>query len=386
MSRLDPYLGIIAGLFFGILFAIIFGYTPYSQNELVNEQDTAPAIFVPPNVEQTTQTPAQSVEGEQKQDTSINADPAALIEETEKPMGALTVQTSAKSVPVATPTAPIPSESLSLDFSAATLRSALVNIFCRSTAGSGIRSISGSGVIIDQKGIILTNAHIAQYYLLSNRNVSCTIRSGSPARDSYKASLIYIPPTWINKNARTLTEQNPIGTGEHDFAFLAITKSATQEALPSSFSYIRLAKTPPEVGTSVVIGAYGAQFLESRQIQYHLFPIMVFGSVKNIFTFTSRTIDVMALGGSAAAQEGSSGGGVSDISGELIGTITTSTTNGATNMRQLNAITASYIRAAYASETGEALDLLLDRPVFYSISNFAPRMSELESILTAHLP
>jgi len=94
-------------------------------------------------------------------------------------------------------------------------------------------------------------------------------------------------------------------------------------------------------------------------------------SVKEVFTFASTSADVLALGGSAAAQEGSSGGGVSNINGELIGTITTSTTEGTTDTRKLDAITASYIRSAYARETGSALDLLLAKPTSTSIADFA---------------
>ena len=88
-----------------------------------------------------------------------------------------------------------------------------------------------------------------------------------------------------------------------------------------------------------------------NQIRYNpsLFPTIVFGSVKDVFTFAATTIDVLTLGGSAAAQEGSSGGGVAGGNGKLVGTITTSTTNGPTDTRKLDAITASYIRAEYAN-------------------------------------
>jgi len=246
--------------------------------------------------------------------------------------------------------------------------------------------MSGSGVIIDPKGIILTNAHIAQYFLLADRGVSCTIRSGSPAVNRYEANLVYISPAWLRANANVLTQTNPSGTGEYDFAFLAITKSKTPEALPSSFPFVPLATVPPASGTPVVIASYGAQFLESSQIQSSLFPTIVFGSVKDVFTFVSTTIDILALGGSAAAQEGSSGGGIAGIYGELVGTITTSTTQGTTDTRSLGAITASYIRSAYASETGQALDLLLAKSFSVSVIDFALQIPALESVLTAHLP
>lgn len=251
--------------------------------------------------------------------------------------------------------------------------------------GGSLHSISGSGIFIDPKGIILTNAHIAQYFLLANRDVACSIRSGSPATKSYTAALIYIPRAWLQANARTLTQAAPSGTGEYDFALVAVTKSSTVSPLPTTFPFLPLAQTPPQKDTPVIIASYGAQFLNSSQIQSALFPTVVFGSVKDVFTFAKNTIDVIALGGSAAAQEGSSGGGVANAFGELVGTITTSTIEGDTSTRSLSAITASYIRAAYAGETGKALDLLLAQPTAVAVSDFASQIPELESILAAHL-
>ena len=285
-------------------------------------------------------------------------------------------------ISVPTPTA----NNAELDAAASTLRTALVNIICYVPVGSGLHSISASGIFIDPKGIILTNAHVAQYFLLADRGANCTIRRGSPATNSYEAKLIFISPAWLNANSTILTIANPSGTGEYDYALLAVTKSATTNSLPSSFPFIPLATIPPHTGTPVVIATYGAQFLESSQVQSGLFPTVVFGSVKDIFTFATNTIDVLALGGSAAAQEGSSGGGVAGASSELVGTITTSTVLGSTDTRSLDAITASYIRADYASENGQALDLLLAEPTAASVADFSSQLSALESIITASLP
>lgn len=288
-------------------------------------------------------------------------------------------------IPVIPPALPS-GGNVALDAAATALRGALVNIICYAPFGSTIHSISGSGVFIDSKGIILTNAHVAQYFLLADRDVSCTIRAGSPAVKKYEAALIFISRAWLEANTDVLTEAVPIGTGEYDFALLAVTKSATDEPLPTVFPAIPLAIAPPASGTPIVIASYGAQFLESSQVRSGLFPTIVFGSVKDIFTFAVNTIDVLALGGSAAAQEGSSGGGVADASGNLVGTITTSTIEGSTDTRSLDAITASYIRADFANETGQPLDLLLDEPTSLSVEGFAPQISNLESIITASLP
>ena len=290
------------------------------------------------------------------------------------------------SEPVSAATTPRAADSAALDISAAALRNALVNIICTVPAGSGLHSISGSGIFVDSKGIILTNAHIAQYFLLADRGVSCIIRSGSPAAVRYDARLLFISPAWIHANADILTEAAPSGTGEHDFAFLAVSGNATSAVSSPPFPFVPLATTPPPAGTPVVIASYGAQFLEPNQVQSALFPTLVFGSVKGVYTFGTNTIDVLALGGSAAAQEGSSGGGVADAAGNLVGTITTSTVQGSTTSRSLNAITASYIRADYASETGRALDLLLAGATSTEVSDFALKIPSLESVLTASLP
>ncbi|HEV8677502.1 MAG TPA: hypothetical protein VN701_01580, partial [Candidatus Paceibacterota bacterium] len=47
-------------------------------------------------------------------------------------------------------------------------RASIVNILCLATGNGQENSISGSGVIIDARGVILTNAHVGQYFLLKD--------------------------------------------------------------------------------------------------------------------------------------------------------------------------------------------------------------------------
>jgi len=388
MQRFAPYLGIAAALLVGALFIAFFGDVavyrvpaagaPTASSTLT----TLPGLILPPLT-----LPSPESEASVATTTPPVQDmpaPKKVVTPAPKPVAAPEPVPVAVPVPVVAPTPVF--EPAALDRSAAALRAALVNIICYVPAGSGLHSISGSGVIVDAKGFILTNAHIAQYFLLTDRGVDCTVRAGSPAADRYDARLAYIPSAWLVANADVLTQTAPSGTGEHDFAFLSITGSATSAALPVEFPSLPLAQVPPPAGTPVVIASYGAQFLASSQVQSSLFPTIVFGSVKEVYTFVANTIDVLALGGSAAAQEGSSGGGVADVSGELVGTITTSTIEGATDSRSLDAITASYIRSAYASATGGALDLLLAKSPATAAADFAPQIPALEAILTANLP
>lgn len=391
MQRITPYLGIVAALLVGA-FVVAFSGSENVVRPIIVASTTPPSLAVFPGFT----VPALVLPN--LQSTTIVATTAPVLAEpipkkvaplktTSAPTPTPVVVAPSVSEPVSTPPPSASSAKTPLADSASALRTALVNIICRVPTGSNLHSISGSGVVIDSKGIILTNAHVAQYFLLADRGASCVIRSGSPASDCYTAALIYISPVWLQTNPNVLTQTEPTGTGEYDFALLAVTSSATTTViLPSSFPYLPLAKNPPLIGTPVAIASYGAQFLESSQIQSALFPTVVFSSVKDVFTFTSTTIDVLAFGGSAAAQEGSSGGGVANASGKLVGTITTSATQGTVNERSLDAITASYIRAEYASETGKALDLLLAQPTDISIADFASQISVLEKIITAGLP
>lgn len=394
MQRLEPYLGFVIAVLLGIFLAALT--SPASSPQAPSAQRTASSTLA---VVPTLTLPPISVPGlEEKADTPVatsSTQATATPEPTKKKIAAAPATSTSASPPVtsvakpvAAPTPPplASSGDVGLDATAATLRSALVNIICYAPPGSNIHSISGSGVVIDPKGIILTNAHIAQYFLLTDLGVSCTIRTGSPAVGRYGAALIYISPLWLRANATAITQAAPSGTGEYDFALLAINRSVLNAPLPTTFASIPLAGSPPNVGTPIVIATYGAQFLEVNQIQSSLFPTLVFGSVKDVFTFKSNTIDVLALGGSAAAQEGSSGGGVASAQGELTGTITTSTVTGDTSTRSVSAITASYIRAEYAGEMSSALDLLLAEPTTASIADFATKIPTLEAILTANLP
>lgn len=397
MPRLSSYLGISLALLTGILIAIFSGGVTVSPPLVLDTADTSsttlsvlPGFVLPPIALPNLEMSGDTASASSTQEAPV---PEKVVKPRAETPAATSTPSSPAPAPVLAPVEPAPapvvlvsSGDAGFDAAALSLREALVNIICYAPSGNRLHSISGSGVFIDSKGIILTNAHVAQYFLLANRGVSCTIRSGGPAISKYKAALIYLPYAWVNANADILTKTDPIGTGEYDFALVAITASATSADLPTSYPSVPLAQLPPASGTPVVIASYGAQFLEAGQIQSSLYPTVVFGSVKDVYTFALNTIDILALGGSAAAQEGSSGGGVADASGTLIGTITTSTVQGETATRSLDAITASYIRSEYARETGSSLDTLLAKPVATAVSDFAPQISALGSVLTAQLP
>ncbi len=276
-----------------------------------------------------------------------------------------------------------------LDGAGSKLLKSLVNIVCISSVHS-IPSISGSGVIIDSRGIILTAAHVAQLFLLQDYlgpdKVACIIRTGSPARRSYLAEPIYVSPSWIEQNPSTLTTSSPTGTGENDFALLGITGTATSTPLPNSFPAIPLASDDPQQQDSVAIGSYGAQYLTASELNYSLYPILVFGTIQDRYTYDTNTVDLVSVIGSAASQEGSSGGGLVNAAGQLIGDITTSSVAGTLTTRSLNAITIGHIRRSYTTDTGQDLDsALVQQSVPSLIAGFASESKQLGRALYKNL-
>ncbi|MBI3572215.1 trypsin-like peptidase domain-containing protein [Candidatus Kaiserbacteria bacterium] len=388
--RLFPYLGIIAALFFVLLIGVLLRIAPVTSAPIAGRSASSTLTVL-----SGTGGPAITIEnllpgtipllpGAENRATASAAPPAHKKSATLKPVSAPVL-----ALPPVTPI----SGNVSLDAAAAALRAALVNIVCYAPAGSPIKSISASGVIITPSGIVLTNAHVAQYFLLADHSVSCELRTGSPAVDRYRAALMFISRAWLSANPSVLTESSPAGDGEHDYAFLAIigstplttSNSTPGTVLSTNFPAIVLDHAALAPDSPVAIASYGAQFLDPSQIQSTLFPTIVFGSVKQVFTFTTDTPDVLALGGSAAAQEGSSGGGVADAAGELAATITTSTVEGATDTRNVNAITAAYIQRAYAEETGSTLETLLAGSPVSSAAAFASQIPALEALITTSL-
>ncbi len=265
-------------------------------------------------------------------------------------------------------------------------RAALVNIICLSRGA--VRPISGSGVIIDPRGVILTNAHVAQYVLLSENpllNLSCTIRAGSPARATWTANVLYIPSVWVAAHYSELNIDNPTGTGEHDYALLLINGSANGDALPQQFPAIPY-DTRNGIGFAgdqVLVATYPAEFIGGTQIETDLFADSSVTTIGQLLTFGENTIDAISLGGIIEAQAGSSGGGVVNPWGRLIGIVTTTTEATTTAARDLRAITLSYISSDLKTQTGSTLNVFLAGDLLSQQANFNTNV--LPSLLSQYM-
>ncbi len=286
---------------------------------------------------------------------------------------AKTIPPTTKPLPVAkitqTLAQPIPSTPLtSIESINASTRKAVVNIICTAKSGGVFKPVSGSGVIIDPRGVILTNAHLANVLLLKDYPspgfIDCVVRTGSPARNTYRAELLYISSTWVRKNKNSIIEEDPTGTGQNDFALLRITEMVSpSEPLPATFPYIEyeLEENSVQENQPIVIVAYPASFLGGITIQKDLHITSTVSTITKLYTFDQAgLLDLISVGTSILAQKGSSGGAVvRQQSAKLTALIVTSSAGETTRERELNAITIAHINRSLKAEMGFDLEEFL---------------------------
>lgn len=258
-------------------------------------------------------------------------------------------------------------------------REVIVNILC-TPGGNGLSPITGTGVVVGQSGLILTNAHIGQYLLLKDFRykdyIECVVRTGSPAYPKHKLELVYISPTWVRNNSTLLKQEDPKGTGENDFAFLRITENIDKSPLPDGFKYISMNITENnERGEPVLLISYPAGFLGGISILHGLNITSSVTRIAEIFTYKLNTIDLISVPGTVLSQKGSSGGAVIDKHTSLIGLITTSSDGDTTDKRDLRAITLAYINRTLSEELGISLEQFVQS----DLKEFAKKFQEINA-------
>ncbi len=241
----------------------------------------------------------------------------------------------------------------------ASTRASLVNIFCMVNNG---QSVSGSGTIIDPRGVVLTNAHVGQFVMLSevSSDISCFGRSGAPASAKWKLRTLFVPSTWVHENAKKLRTPQPTGTGEHDYALLLLEPlEGSPFAPPFPFMPYDTREAVSFEGDPVMLASYPAGFVGGYTIQSALYPATTISTIKKLYTFRDNSIDVLSLGGVILAQGGSSGGATVNQWGRLVGVIVTTSEGATTAERDLRAVSLAHINRSVREHTGSDLEALL---------------------------
>lgn len=237
------------------------------------------------------------------------------------------------------------------------VKDALVNIYCTYKTDEYRRITTGTGFFIDPKGVILTNAHVAQFLLLeaatNTGETECILRSGDPATPLYEVQLLYISPAWVQKHAHLITDNQPKGTGERDFALLYVTAGLDQKPMPQYFPYLATnldPLTPAAIGENVTAAGYPANEVAISSKAEILRPQTDTTTITDLYTFTSHKADVIEIGESAVGAHGVSGGPIVNKNGAVIGMIST---KGNTEARSttLRGISLSYIDRTIQEES-----------------------------------
>jgi S1-C subfamily serine protease len=257
-----------------------------------------------------------------------------------------------------------------------------VNIYCTFTTPTTIRTTTGTGYFIHSDGVIITNAHVAQYLLLESTKLlgeaDCIIRQGDPAETRYRAELLYIPPAWVEKNAEIIDAAVPTGTGERDYALLYVTESLTEAELPTTFPALAFdTELMPHntTGKAVVAAGYPATDLLARGAGTPLIPRKAETAISELYTFGSNYADVFSLKGTVVGAEGSSGGPITDTDATAIGLIATRGDDAIDGPGSLRAITLSHVHRTILEETGFSLERNVSGDIAYRADVFKETMA-----------
>lgn len=247
----------------------------------------------------------------------------------------------------------------------------LVNIICTEKNGNYIIANTGSGVIISAKGVVITNAHVGQYFLLDKEleNYSCALYQENIPTYGYLADLLYISPDWIKENPEVIKSKNPRGTGENDYALLRITKNTNPAlSIPKQFQYANInTNYEVEIGDKIEIGGFPGAPESIVDLNRTVGLKTDLSTIKDIFTFNEKTIDIFSTGSTKVAARGASGGGIFKDS-SLIGLIVTTSGDGSDSY--INAISTNYINRDLKKDYGLNIYELLDKNLELESENF----------------
>lgn len=266
----------------------------------------------------------------------------------------------------------------------------IVNIVCVNRNRNIISMTTGSGVIISPSGIVLTNSHVANAFLFNDKNngsyKDCTVRRENIPNYGFNAELVYLPDDWLSENLDFFSHDNPRGSGEDDYALIAITDSINPVLpTPSSFQFANLETNEDNIkeNEDVLIAAYPGVGSGIFEVDSNSSLKKAISYIDELITFNRSTIDVISTAINDVAKRGSSGGGVFSKNNNLIGII--STTDEKNGGSYINAITTTYIIRDFKEDKGENFRNFVKYDKEYLISEFKKEEGFLKSIIADFL-
>jgi len=264
------------------------------------------------------------------------------------------------------------------------LDDAIVKITCLQSTSEYKKLISGSGFFISPRGVILTNAHVGQFLLLTGLDdfgkTSCSASTGADSAPTYEVKLLHISPTWLLKHANLINEDKPRGTGENDFALIYVTKSSDGNNINENFAYLppaTSALTKDTKDDTVILVGYPKEDAARAGKR-----TVATTTITALYTFNSGYADIFSLNSSPLGYTGASGGPVIDHLGRSIGVITTKEPG----TTILNAITMAHIDRAIKEETGVDLVSILQSDLNRRASIFNENITPiLQEILVKNI-
>ncbi|RJQ37599.1 hypothetical protein C4552_00345 [Candidatus Parcubacteria bacterium] len=238
------------------------------------------------------------------------------------------------------PTAPPPPPAGSLTQAEiyAMRSTAVVQIFCQ----GGGKVFAATGVIVNARGLVLTNAHVVQFV----RDIGpsdCQARHGNPASAFAGVDTVFMPDTGPKIPDTDVPQR--------DFGFLIL------KDVREPFAVAPIATEAAAAGASLYTLGYPSEFLQGLAAFNNanlVFSILAVHGLANVDD-DEQAPDVYVFQGGIALQQGSSGTALLDQRGSVVGIIFATTQAGTTGEREGVGLITSYMDRVLRTETGQGL-------------------------------